>query len=133
MNKTELVLMAKAALKNSYAPYSNFTVAAALEMTDGNVITGVNVENGSLGATNCAERSAIFAAVSQGYKKGDFKNLVIITHLDEIVPPCGICRQVMVEFFDENSTIILAKNSGEYEVYSLNDIVPLQFKLEKNV
>lgn len=133
MNKSELVLIAKEALKNSYAPYSNFTVAAALEMTDGKIITGVNVENGSLGATNCAERSAIFAAVSQGYKKGEFLNLAIITHLDQIVPPCGICRQVMTEFFDENSTIILAKNSGEYEEYSLDQIVPLQFKLETHV
>lgn len=133
MGIQELIIMAKEALKNSYAPYSNFTVASVVEMKDGHTFLGVNVENGSYGATNCAERSAIFSAISNGYKKGDFKTIVVITHLDQVVPPCGVCRQVMCEFFDEETQIIIAQNSGKYQTYSLNDIMPLQFELESNV
>lgn len=133
MEKIDLINKAKKALENSYAPYSHFTVASALETRDGNVFVGVNVENGSFGATNCAERSAIFTAISNGYKKGDFVNIVVVTHLDQIVPPCCICRQVMSEFFDENTNIILAKNNGEYDEYSLDELVPLRFELETDV
>ena len=103
--KKKLTEMAVSASENSYSPYSNFCVGAALLCPDGRIYTGTNVENSSYGACNCAERTAIFAAVADGYRK--FDAIAIIGHrrgesISEACPPCGICRQVIAEFADSD-------------------------------
>ena len=105
MTDNELVAKAKEALEYSYSPYSHFAVGAALLSTDGQVFTGCNIENSSFGATNCAERTAIFKAVSEGVK--DFKAIAIVCSGDQPAYPCGICRQVMSEFFNPDTRIIV--------------------------
>lgn len=99
-------------LKNSYSPYSKFSVAAILVCRDGKEFNGVNVENISFGATICAERSAIFSAVSSGYKKGDFRELHIKAGSGEDITPCFMCRQVMEELFNDDVKIISHSSSG---------------------
>ena len=101
-------------LNNSYAPYSKYNVSAICVMMDGKMIGGVNIENASYGATICAERVAIFKAISMGYKKGDFKELHIMVNSDKIGTPCFICRQVFSEFFNENMNVYM---------YSKNDMI----------
>ena len=97
MTMIELFNIANEATKNAYIPYSNFPVGAAILTEDGKIFTGVNVENRSLGATNCAERTAIFQLINEGYKT--FKAIAIATpRSDTPVSPCGICRQVLTEF-----------------------------------
>src|SRR3989338_5409194 len=91
-----LVQKAAEVRKNAYAPYSKFLVGAALETEEGKIFLGVNVENASYGATTCAERSAIFAAVSNGYRK--FKRIAIVTDTSKPSVPCGLCLQVLHEF-----------------------------------
>ena len=115
----------------AYSPYSNFNVGAALLCDDGTVFLGCNVENASYGATNCAERSAIFAAVSKGFQK--FSAIAIAGHhkgqeIDAPCPPCGICRQVMSEFCDPDFMIYLAKKDG-YVSRTLSELLPATFDL----
>ncbi len=99
-------------LKNSYSPYSKFSVAAILVCRDGEEFNGVNVENISFGATVCAERSAIFSAVSAGYKRDDFRELHIKSLSGEDITPCFMCRQVMAELFNDDVKIICHSSSG---------------------
>ena len=108
MAPEELLQLAIQARKHSYAPYSNFQVGAALLAYDGSTFTGCNVENASFGLTNCAERTAVFKAVSQGIKK--FSAIAIIT--DNGSAPCGACRQVLNEF-SPNMNIYLGDKNGE--------------------
>ncbi len=122
-----LVDKAKDVMKNAYAPYSNFLVGCALEMNDGKIICGVNVENASYGGTICAERSAITAAISQGYTKGDFKQIAIIATSQDYVRPCHICRQTFVEFFSPNMNVAMANEHGEYEVRTVAELTPFSF------
>ena len=130
MTDNELVAKAKEALEYSYSPYSHFAVGAALLSTDGQVFTGCNIENSSFGATNCAERTAFFKAVSEGVKEFDVICIVggkdgILT---EYAPPCGVCRQVMMEFCDPKTfQIILAVDKERYEIYTLEELMPLGF------
>lgn len=127
----ELIKHAFTAQKKAYAPYSNFQVGAALLTKDGKIYEGCNIENASYGACNCAERTAIFHAVYEGER--DFKAIAIVGKSNaaeefEICAPCGICRQVMVEFCDgETFEIILAKSTEEYQVYKLCELLPLSF------
>ena len=118
-------------LKNSYSPYSHFHVGAALLAKNGTVYTGCNIENSSFGATNCAERTAIFKAVSEGVK--DFEAIAVVGGLngkiEDFCPPCGICRQVMREFCNQDFKIILAKSPSDYKVYTLADLLPESFSL----
>jgi len=114
-------------LDNSYAPYSNFHVACLVEMKDGRLIPGVNVENASYGASICAERNAITTAIALGYKKGDFKNIYIMVSGEKLSMPCFMCRQVIVEFFDKDSEIILMGKNGEKEKYTVEEICPYPF------
>lgn len=116
------------ARKNSYSPYSQFAVGAALEAEDGTVYTGCNVENASYGLTVCAERTALVKAVSQGAKK--FKRLAIVTDTAEIVTPCGMCRQMLIEFSPELE-IILANTEGKKESVILSALLPKAFKLTR--
>lgn len=113
---------------NAYAPYSKFKVGAAVLMENGKIYTGCNIENASYGATNCAERTAIFKAISKGNRK--IRAIAIVGTDDEYTYPCGICRQVIAEFADENTEIILGKKSLEYTVKTLAEILPGAFTKE---
>ncbi|NLM62905.1 MAG: cytidine deaminase [Mollicutes bacterium] len=116
-------------LKNAYAPYSNYKVAALVVTKDGNVFSGVNVENASYGATICAERSAILSAVSSGYRKGDFKELYVMVESDKLAFPCFLCRQVIVEFFNMDDKLHLM-NQNEEKTYLMKDIIVHPFSSE---
>ncbi len=128
MTDTELLEAAEKAMGNAYAPYSGFNVGAALLCSSGKVFTGCNVENSSYGASNCAERTAVFKAVSEGYK--DFEAIAIVSSGEEETFPCGICRQVLGEFAP-NIRIILRKMDGSPSVYKFSDIMPHCFSLKK--
>lgn len=119
-----LVEEAFKAKERAYAPYSNFRVGAALLAEDGSVYTGCNVENASYGATCCAERVAIFSAVADG--KRSFKAIAVVSDHEGFTFPCGICRQVMLEF--DIPTVIVADSSGAYREYALKDLIPNGFK-----
>ena len=127
INKEALVESARAAKANAYMPYSKFPVGAALLLKDGTVINGVNVENVSFGATNCAERTAIFTAITNGYKKGDFQAIAIAGDTDDYLPPCSICRQVLVEFCSPDMRVYLTNAKKECKELSLKELVPYAF------
>jgi cytidine deaminase len=122
MKYSELMVQAKKAKKNAYTPYSKFNVGAALLTKSGNVFTGCNVEVASYGGTNCAERTAIFKAVSEGEQ--DFKAIAIIGDADGTYP-CGICRQVIVEFGKDIDIII--EIGGELKVFTIDELLPHSF------
>lgn len=121
---------AKEAFNNSYSPYSNFKVGAALELLNGEFILGTNIENASYGLTNCAERTALFTAYAKGYTKKDFKALYIIAKYKEPISPCGACRQVLAELVDCNMPIYLANFSNKLLKTSIKELLPLMFDLE---
>ena len=129
-DKRQLLEAAKEAKKYSYAPYSNFHVGAALYCKDGSIYTGCNIENASYTPTNCAERTAFFKAVSEGVR--DFQAICIVGGKDgkltEYTAPCGVCRQVMMEFCNPKTfQIILAVDKERYEIYTLEELMPLGF------
>ena len=99
----------------SYSPYSNFKVSSIAIMKDGKEFTGVNIENASYSATICAERVAIFKAISEGYTKKDFHKLYVMSSSNNITPSCFICRQVITEFFDSESEIIFITPTGKQQ------------------
>lgn len=117
----------KRLLRNSYSPYSNFKVSAICLMKDGKTFGGVNVENASYGATICAERVAITSAIANGYTKGDFSKLYVMCDTSKVASSCFMCRQVINEFFDKDSEIILYSNDGEKEVYTVRELCPYPF------
>ena len=114
-------------LENSYSPYSKFKVASIVVMKDGKEFNGVNVENASYGATICAERSAIVSAISNGYKKGDFKELYIMTSGNKISTSCFLCRQVISELFEKEDKIIFMDMNGNQKIVSVDEICPMPF------
>lgn len=120
--------MAKAAIANSYSPYSQFQVAAVVKAADGRVFTGVNVENASYGLTQCAERAAITAAVSAGVRRIDA--VVIYTPTQEPAAPCGACRQVIREFSD-SALILSVCDSDKTLELSIADLLPESFQFEQ--
>ncbi len=120
-----LIIKAKEGRKHAYAPYSHYTVGAAAEDEQGNIYTGCNIENGSYGATMCAERTAIFKAVSEG--AGKIKRIAI-TAEGSMPYPCGMCRQVMSEFFSDD-TIIILECDGKTEQYTFAELMPHRFNL----
>lgn len=124
MNFEILKEEAKKALSNAHVPYSNYQVGAAVLTEEGNIYRGCNIENASYGATVCAERVAIFKAVSNGEKK--IKAIALTTGAGDFPTPCGICRQVMAEFATEDFKIILF-NEEKTEVYKMEEILPLAF------
>ena len=127
----ELKAKAVAMLDMAYVPYSHFHVGAALLAQNGNVYGGCNIENAGYTPSNCAERTAFFKAVSEGER--EFAAIAITGGAEtaeelEYCAPCGVCRQVMMEFCDyDNFKVILAKSEQEYQVYSLREILPMGF------
>lgn len=129
MTPEQLIILAKEAMTRSYSPYSGFKVGAALLCRDGTVYQGCNIENAAFSPTICAERTAIFKAVSEG--KRDFAAIAICGGKDGVItgyfPPCGVCRQVMTEFCSGDFPIYLAGADGAWQVKTLADLLPLSF------
>ena len=128
----ELISRALEARKNAYAPYSDFRVGAALLSDSGGIYTGCNIENSAYTPTNCAERTAFFKAVSEGVR--GFRAICIAggpgeREPEKPCPPCGVCRQVMLEFCGPEFEVILAVNGQQYEVYTLDRLAPMGFRL----
>jgi cytidine deaminase len=125
---TALIREAVKARKNAHAPYSKFKVGALLIDEKGRKFPGVNVENGSYGATVCAERTAIFTAVANGMKK--IRVLVVVGDTPGPIPPCGMCRQVISEFADSKTVIVMANLKGAYRVVSKAELLPFPFEFD---
>lgn len=124
--KEQLIKLAIEARENAYSPYSNFKVGAAVLFENGKTYTGCNIENASYGATNCAERSAIFNAVSDGGRV--LKAIALIGDPNNYTYPCGICRQVISEFAESGDVkIYIVKNSTDYIETTLEEILPGSF------
>ena len=113
--------------KNSYSPYSNFPVSAIVVMKDGCEFRGVNVEDASTRAGTCAERAAIFSAITAGYKKGDFKEIHIMVSSGEVGMPCFVCRQMLIEFFDMDAKVYCYSTKGEVALHTLKELCPYPF------
>lgn len=126
MKYRELYEKALEAMPRAYAPFSRFKVGAALLTKDGEVFTGVNVENSSLGATICAERTAFVKAVSEGAT--EFEAIAVVSEEGEVWP-CGICRQFMKEFCDDDFRVITGNNVDSLRLYTMDEILPEGFKL----
>ena len=131
MTDRQLINLAEQASRNAYVPYSHFAVGAALECRDGTVFTGCNIENAALGSTICAERTAIFRAVFDGQR--DFTAIAIVggpagQPVSELCAPCGVCRQVMMEFCDPATFRILMGTGGDtFEERTLQQMLPFGF------
>ena len=127
----KLIKKAIEMLNFSYAPYSNFHVGAALLTSKGKIYTGCNIENAAYGPSNCAERTAIFKAVSEGKK--EFEAIAIVGgkngKIENFCPPCGVCRQVLAEFCKKDFEIVLAKSTNEYKIMTLEQLLPESFSL----
>ena len=119
-----LIAAALAARENAFAPYSKFRVGAAIEDADGRIHTGCNVENSTYGLTVCAERVAVFKAISEGVRK--FRRVAIAADTDALTPPCGACRQILWEFCGDIE-IVLVNLRGQTETYRLKDLFPKPF------
>lgn len=130
MNNKELIKEAFAARENAYSPYSGFAVGAALLCKNGKVCTGCNVENSGYSATNCAERTAFFKAVSQG--ETEFVKIAVVggeknKPIENYCPPCGVCRQVMKEFCTADFEVIMAKSEDDFVSMTLSELLPMAF------
>jgi cytidine deaminase len=120
----ELIEAARRARENAYAPFSHFQVGAAVRTRSGRAIGGCNVENASYGLTICAERVAIFKAISEGER--EFDAIAVVTDADRLTPPCGACRQIIWEMCG-NVEVVLANLKGQVEVHRMKDLLPLPF------
>ncbi len=123
----QLIDHARRAMENAYVPYSKFHVGAAVLTKSGNVYTGCNVEIASFGATNCAERTAVWKAVSE---EGVIRiaKIAITSDDEDFIYPCGICRQVLAEFADDDMELICTKKNGEYRTVRFGEILPNAFR-----
>ena len=127
MDSKRLLEIAEDARKNAYVPYSKFKVGAILVDEDGNETSGANIENASYGLSNCAERSAIFAAASKGMRK--IKLIAVVADTTGPVSPCGACRQVIKEFAAEDIIIILGNLKKDYKLMTMEELLPYGFEL----
>lgn len=129
MTKQELCNLAIKSMENAYAPYSGYKVGAALLTKTGKVFTGCNIENASYTPTVCAERTAIFKAVSEGER--NFTMIAVAGgkngYISGEFPPCGVCRQVLSEFCDGNFTVLAVNGENSYSEYKLSDLLPCSF------
>ena len=128
MTDRELINLAFAGMKQSYAPYSGFTVGAALECDDGSVFLGCNVENAAYGDCICAERVAVCKAVSEGHR--GFRRIAVTGNSADYCMPCGSCRQFLAEFSPEME-ILAAREDGRYVSYRLSELLPKRFSVSK--
>jgi cytidine deaminase len=124
-----LVDAARDARERAWAPYSNFKVGAALLARDGRTFAGCNVENASYGLANCAERTALFAAIAAGCKPGDFTHLAVVGDTPEPIAPCGACRQVMLELGGPALVVVLANLRGRCNRTTAGELLPGAFHL----
>ena len=132
INYEELIRIALDARKHAYTPYSNWAVGAALLDSDGKIHTGCNIENAAYGPSNCAERTAVFKAVSEGVR--NFEAITVVGGKAGEMPttycyPCGVCRQVLSEFCGPDFTVIVAVSEDEYKVTTLGELLPEAFSL----
>ena len=125
MATTELIDLAIETSKKAYVPYSHFPIGAVLVAKNGQIFTGVNIENVSFGLTNCGERTAIFKAVSEGVT--DFEELIIYGETERPVSPCGACRQVMAEFFSKDLKVTLVAKDKSTVVMTVKELLPYSF------
>lgn len=125
MEAINLVALAKEASKNAYVPYSRFPIGSAVLTKTGEVFQGCNIENISYGLCNCGERTAIFKAVSEGYR--ELSAIAVYGSTKEPVSPCGACRQVMVEFFEPTSKVILISQNGKTVEMTVEELLPYSF------
>ena len=129
MEYRKLIAEAVAAKESAYAPYSHFRVGAAILTRSGEIYSGCNIENASFSATNCAERTAVFKAVSEGQR--EFEALAVNGDNGDYLPPCGVCRQVLAEFCDLDTFLVILANSEEdYRVMTLGELLPGAFGRE---
>lgn len=124
MNKEKLIELANEARERAFAPYSKFKVGAAIETDEGEFFIGCNIESASYGLTVCAERVAIWKAVSEG--KMNFKSIAVVVDTEELTPPCGVCRQIIWEFCHD-IPVILANLKGKSEVIQMRELLPRAF------
>ncbi len=124
MNHKTLIDAARQARERAFAPYSTFKVGAALETADGTIVTGCNIENSTYGLTVCAERVAVFKAISEGHR--DFSRIAIVADTQEPTPPCGPCRQILWEFCGDIE-VVLANLTDQKGCYQMKDLLPLPF------
>lgn len=124
MSDAELINLAKKAKEYAYVPYSHFRVGAAVLTSEGEVFTGCNIENASYGGTVCAERTALFKAISEGKTK--ISKIAVIGDMEDFTYPCGICRQVIAEY-GTDIEVIVAKCNGEYRKHKLSELLPYAF------
>lgn len=133
MNKKDLFKYAKDAMKNSYAPYSNYNVGAALLCKNGNIYKGCNIENASYSLTNCAERTALFSALANG--ENEFEAICIVGgkngEITDYAMPCGACRQVLAEFCDADFKVLIGANENDIKEYKLCELLPFSFDKSK--
>jgi cytidine deaminase len=122
----QLIAAARAARENAHAPFSNFKVGAALRSKSGKIFTGCNVENASYGLTICAERNAIFKAISEGERSGGFDAIAVFTAAEKLTPPCGACRQIIWEFCGD-CEVILSNTHGQTESFKMSALLPRAF------
>ncbi|MEN8193278.1 MAG: cytidine deaminase [Bacteroidota bacterium] len=125
MDYRDLAAQAKKAKELSYSPYSNFRVGAALLTKDGNVYQGANIENASYGLTICAERTAAFAAKLDRQK--EFKAIAVASDSNDFIPPCGACRQVLLELCGENLDVVITNGKEEEKVFKIKELIPFSF------
>ena len=124
VNREALIAAARAAREHAHAPYSNFRVGAALQATSGRIFTGCNVENATYGLTMCAERVAIFKAISEGER--GFDAIAVVADTDTLTPPCGSCRQLIWEFCGD-AEVVLANLTGRTETHRMSQLLPHPF------
>jgi cytidine deaminase len=124
VQRDDLIDAARAARENAHAPFSKFRVGAAVRAASGRVFTGCNVENATYGLTLCAERVAVFKAVSEGERK--FESVAVVADTDRLTPPCGACRQILWEFCGD-AEIVLANLQGKVEIRQMKQLFPEPF------
>lgn len=124
--KDKLIEKAFEAMENAYAPYSNYHVGSCILTKDGKLTLGANIENASYGATNCGERTALFACYSNGYRKDDIEGIAIVSDGSILAGPCGICRQVLSELINEDTPIYLS-NGKEEMTTNIKELLPMSF------
>lgn len=125
METTNLIELVVDNSKYAYVPYSHFPVSAILVTKSGELYSGVNIENASFGLTNCAERTAIFKAISEGVR--DFSEIIIYGETEKPISPCGACRQVMAEFFDKDLKVTLVAKDKSTVVMTVGELLPYSF------